>query len=421
MMRLAKKLLVFIVFSLALNSCSNKKESSKWIITQNGYYFYGLDYGDNSSYTWKGDSRSKVIDGEGILKRFYDNNKVDSAICNASYGVINKKDIKETPIGKFIGHTKNSIPDGFGVLISQKGDTISIGNFDEGVLDGFCSIYHHNSLIYRGNMSKGLYNGTGMRIKEGEVTFGEWDNGLLSESFTSKAGKEFAKIWSRITNNNTDHPQKTNQYASYIQGQDLFIDSLTVQTNKYIEMCVEKTIEDRTGGFVIQPFRMFWQSIFTNAFDRKRGWMNAFVEHGLSTQYIEEFINAKIQLYNNLNSNTQLGKVKIEPFSMDKIITEEVYNNIIDREFAAWTENFWFECILSIVLTLIFVILFGAISEKISILLSIITYIICGGLFLYSFFFSGNIEQEITNEVVSNYINCISSQEILSQITKQIQ
>ena len=106
---------------------------------------------------------------------------------------------------------------------------------------------------------------------------------------------------------------------------------------------------------------------------------------------------------------------------MDKIITEEVYNNIIDREFAAWTENFWFECILSIVLTLIFVILFGAISEKISILLSIITYIICGGLFLYSFFFSGNIEQEITNEVVSNYINCISSQEILSQITKQIQ
>lgn len=182
-------------------------------------------------------------------------------------------------------------------------------------------------------------------------------------------------------------------------------------------MCVEKTIEDRTGGIIIQPFRMFWQSIFTNAFDRKKGWMNAFVEHGLSTQYIEEFINAKIQLYNNLNFNTQLGKVKIEPFGMDKIITEEVYNNIIDREFAAWTENFWFECFLSIILTSIFVILFGTKSINLALCLSSIIF---GGLFLYSFFFSGNIEQEITNEVVSNYINCISSQEILPQITKQI-
>jgi hypothetical protein len=415
-----KRLPYVIAFVLAivllpmLTSCS--KEKKKWIKTEDGYYFYGKDFKEKSTYTWSGESRGVTIHGNGVLTRYYEDGRKNSQKIDAYYGVLNKNDYTPTPEGGFIGEVKDNEPKGFGVLISDNGNKAIIGKFDDGKPKGFCTIYENDELRYRGYMKDGKYNGLGLRIQDGNVTMGEWDEGVIAESFTSQAKEEAVRLKNRVFHEaNTPTDKSPDEGEVYLQGKEVFLDSLTQQLSAYMELCAQKTVDDRTNWLSIQPFRMFWQCLFTKKSKRIEGWMNSFEAHGLSKIHIEEFINAKIRQYNKLNPEDKLSLVKLGQLNPDDIITEPVFKNINDREYSGWGDNLWFDLLLAgLVWLIITAVTMGAFAptwpfcEAVGAAVSIIWFIIS--------FFNGDMESDIINGVIENYINFLSNSNIESQI-----
>lgn len=423
-----KQIILFFCWlcaSLALfTSCTNR-EKRGWIKTKEGYYVYGhLAKDESSIYSWDGETRGTVIHGKGKLTVYSDNgNYKNTAKINAFYGTINNKDWLETPEGKFIGNVEGNQANGFGVLVHD--DNVEIGEFKNGKLDGQAVLYVNNELRYRGEMQDGLYDGQGMELKDGNVRIGKWDDGILTESNTSLATEEVKRLWNRVTfqnekNQNTNSKEEATDYIQEMkfgQGKEIFCDSLATQLSNFIQTGVSKTLEDRTDWLSIQPFRMFWESIFTSRSKRIEGWMQALADHGLSYVDLEEIINAQIREYNKNNPSDKLNKVKLAPFSENQIIDDATFKNINDREVSGWGDNLWFELALATIIVIILGILtMGAalplwpISQGIACVVACIFFVIS--------LFNGSIEQDITNGLLQNYINYFESQDIMNQILR---
>lgn len=425
-----KHTIVFFVFLsmvlLVTTSCSKKERD--WIQTKEGYYFYGTIVKDKSIYSWNGETRGTVIHGKGDLTVYSgDGQYKNTAAINAYYGTISDKDWLETPEGKFIGEVKDNEPKGFGVLMN--GNTVSIGKFNKGKLNGEAVVYVDDELRYRGEMSDGQYNGHGMELDHGKVHIGKWEDGKLTESSLSIAGEEVKRLWNRITFQNEKNQQQsaadedTTQVENFVQGKEIFCDSLASQLSTFISSGVTKTIENRTNWLSLQPIRMFWQSFFTSKTKRMEGWMDALNNSGLSYIDLEEIINAQVSQYNKYNPEAQLHKVKLSPFTADQIIDNQTFKNIRDREISGWGDNLWFDIALSYLFYVpIFFILIcfdadelieeggpihflpGALATTVSIVFFIISL------------FNGNIEQDISNGILQNYINYFENQGIINQL-----
>lgn len=412
------KFALSLLVLVAIVSCSVDGERG-WIKTKEGYYFYGNIAGVEKTavYSWDGESRGVTIHGKGKLTVYSENGSyTHTDNVNAYYGTINKKDYKPTADGDFIGEVIENKPSGFGVLINE--NHVVIGDFEDGQVNGFCTIYDNDELRYRGETKNGSYDGLGVKFEEGVVTVGEWDEGVLAESFSSRAGKEVERLWNRVTLNNEANQQTADSEGNtnqFVQGQEVFYDSLSTQLADYMELCARKTVEEKTDWLSVQPFRMFWHCLFVSKSSRMDYWMKAFEENGLSSICVEEFINAKIRQYNKMNPTEKLGTVKISSADVSKVITDDVYDNINDREYAAWGDNLWFELLIAGIIWLILVIItMGAfipalpLCEGLAAVVAIVWFVIS--------FFSGDMEQDIVNGVITNYINHIGSLDLMSQI-----
>lgn len=404
------------IFVFSLFSCSDNNSKRGWIQTKEGYYIFGQKVDDESVYSWNGESRGIMIHGKGVLTVYSDNGKYkNSASIVAYYGTINNKDWLELPEGKYIGDVKENHPDGLGVLVHE--NYVEIGNFEEGKLNGECVQYVSDRLRYRGNMKDGEYSGQGMKIEEGNVYIGKWSGGKFTKSTMSLATNEIKRLWNRVTLNNEKNQNKAviannNQYTN---GREQFCDSLATQLSNFIQSEIEQTINDRTDWLSVQPFRMFWQSLFSSKGKRIEGWMNALNDHGLSNVDLEEFINAKVDQYNRLNPDDKINTVKLAKFGNDQIITDDVFENINDREVSGWGDNLWFELIVATSVWLILTVLsFGALVGLFP--LCEIIGVIASAVFFIISLFNWSIEQDIINGILQNYINYFSSQDIISQI-----
>ena len=302
------------------------------------------------------------------------------------------------------------------MLISDNGKDAVIGHFDEGKPCGFCTLYENDELRYRGYMDDGKYNGMGMKIQDGNVIMGDWDNGEIAQSFISQAKEEAGRLKDRVFHEANATQEQTSDVGDvYLNGKEVFLDSLTQQLANYMQICADKTVEDRTDWLSIQPFRMFWQCVFTKKSKRIESWMNAFEAHGLSKIHIEEFINAKIRQYNKLNPENKLSLVKLGQVHSDDIITDSVFKNINDREYSGWGDNLWFELLLACLVWLIITIItMGAfapswpICELVGAAVSIVWFIIS--------LFNGDMEADIINGIIDNYVNFLSNSNLEGQI-----
>lgn len=425
--KLFMSLFFSVLFCMSFISCSNKEDRG-WIKTIEGYYIYGKLLDQNAVYHWDGDTRGSMIHGKGKLTVFLENGKYkNTAIIDAYYGTINNKDWLETPEGKFVGVVEDNHPNGLGVLVHDS--CVEIGEFKEGHLDGKSVQYVNDGLRYRGEMSDGKYDGQGMKVENGNIYIGKWDDGLLTESSIALAGEEVKRLWNRVTFSNSKNQEddKTNSYNLYKQGRDVFCDSLATQLSNYIQSEIEQTVEDRTNWLSVQPIRMFWESIFTSREKRIEGWIKALEDHGLSNIDIEEFINAKVEQYNNLNPDDQLNKVKISSYKNNQIISESVFKNINDREVSGWGDNLWFEfflaCVASIIIVVVIIILSGGSLLMAALTIAIHTWglsLTIAAIVMVVFFiislFNWGIEQDIINGILQNYINYFSDQNIINQI-----
>lgn len=174
-----KKFATILVALLLFSSCSFSdsvnnsngrwQEQGHWKATESGGLFWQPeDPMLGGKYIWSGETREGLIHGPGSFR--YENLLTWEEVPNAIffYG-----------IGGYNGNKKNFAfgeknwdgeINGFGV--KGKNDTILIGTFMNGVLNGDASILYKDQPVYRGMFSNGRYNGEGTLYNEaGEIKY----------------------------------------------------------------------------------------------------------------------------------------------------------------------------------------------------------------------------------------------------------
>lgn len=173
-----RRVFLFIICTLLLSACNDKKS---WVETEEGLFFWGLKESGHT-YSWDGDATGPLIQGKGRLVVYGDNHiPVKETVEKASCGLIDQSSsFVNMPYGFYLGDMSgDSIPDGTGVLISDK-EKISYGHFSNGLLDGKKNmIYILDYLQYKGGMKEGKYDGEGLFFDRKHVLryAGRWKAG----------------------------------------------------------------------------------------------------------------------------------------------------------------------------------------------------------------------------------------------------
>lgn len=191
-----------------------------------------------------------------------------------------------------------------------------------------------------------------------------------------------------------------------------FIETLSADLKIYIEQNVYSIYKCRTDYWSLQPFRMFWQSAFVADEARRDGWESAFQNSPLSYKGLDEFINLQIDNFNKTTTNDKLNHVHLQAYSGSSIINEQTYDLIKNNEFDNWISNVWLVTLWGMFLFCI-VLLAGQFQIYVTLvagctLEALISLIIN--------FFSEDISLTIINNITSNYLHYINSQNIMAQM-----
>ena len=90
---------------------------------------------------------------------------------------------------------------------------------------------------------------------------------------------------------------------------------------EYIQLNVNKTIDDRMDPFSFHSMRMVKDAFWTDSITRYKEWDAAFKANGLSSDSIEKYINDRIAIYNK-SYNANFKKVRLN----------SIENNFIDPQ-----------------------------------------------------------------------------------------
>jgi hypothetical protein len=273
--------------------------------------------------------------------------------------------------------------------------------------------YNNNSLVYRGEFEDNLYNGFGALFKDGEMIADNWKNGNVYHGYITEKTETISRLWNRFVGNDDDNGDKSSLYMTSEEFSQLkkeeFQQYLNLKLEIYIEDKINKVIENRTSFFSFQPFRMFWQSLFSTRIDRTNSWFVAFEQNGLSKVDLEFFINSYVNKYNKENINrVHLDNIFLNRLESSSIITDKSFNLLQDMELAGWSENFWFDALLTYIIVFIITSIIGIFAIPFFIPLKaldvIISAIVCIFVIILSFVLN-NIKPDFLNDICLNYLN----------------
>lgn len=456
--------LFVVILIFIIPSCSDKK-GKEWILTENGYYFWGLKSTDDAIYQWDGDSIYNLAHGKGNLKVIQDNGTyTNTASIKLNYGAINKSDWKHTANGVFLGEMKENRPTGFGVLKME--DNTYIGIFKDGVLDGGevtilindTLLYHgayskgqyhgdgvlydkHNKtqyigefknglyhgfgkllsdgdLVYIGNWKNGQYHGEGILYKDGNAIKGDWSKGLFQKPLVDRTIEQIADQWNSLRGKDITDRKSPIETLKVMEAEAFVIDSLTAFVSRIAREKIQNNVEDRFGITSIP--RILWQKIFSDNVDRMDYAQEAFLKE-ISPEEMKGMINEKIRFHNENSSGSKIKSVEFSAIDRHEIVTESVFRLIQTRETMEYTDLF-----LGIIIDLIIGLILGYIigflvtlfhlggvgrwpGAIIGAIIGIIVAIVTIGKA------EAKLEEDITQQVIENFMNYINKQDIINQ------
>ena len=407
-----RKILVLLFVVFLVTSCSNEQQK-EWVTTREGYKFWGYKHSKDAIYSWKGDTKGELIHNEGILEK-YEQGRVYKMRINAQWGSTTEKDWREIPTGKYLGFYDEK-PEGFGVLKIY--DITSIGEFKKGELKGDILRFKGDNLLYRGAFKNGNYNGEGVLYEKGEIMAGEFEDGLLKTGIFEGIGNETSRLWNRVWGNKEEKKEKKEYYN--LDRQE-FISFIAEETEKYLQGFVEKTINERTDFWSWQPFRMFWQPIFTSRNNRINGWIEALQRNGVGIIDIEAFINIYITDYNENNIyGNYINPIKLKNCKSTDILDKETFDYINDLEVSKWEENFWFDFIIVWLVSFVIGFIIGFLFPpffSILIYVDTVVAVLASIVGIVLSIFSDDIVKDIVTNIVNNYSKVLEIQDAFGQM-----
>lgn len=450
---------LFMCILTMISACDSKREK-EWIMTENGFLFWGVKSSDDAVYFWDGDSIFNLAHGKGKLKVVEDNGEyTNTQNIKLNFGSIRKQDWKHTVNGLFLGQMKENKPEGFGVLKTDS--IISIGEFDEGVLSegvvtilhndiihyhgdysnsqyhgygilydkkgriqyiggfkeglyhGYGKLFNDSCLVYVGNWKKGLYHGEGILYQKGVAIKGDWSKGVIQESFVNRTLEQVADQWNSLLGRDISTKKQNMGIVTMTNAESFVMDSLTSFISNTVREKLKENVEDRFG--VANLPRMLWQKCFTNNVNRMEYSQEAFLQN-LTSEEIEGMVNEKIRYYNENAYDVTLKTVSFTEIEKHEIVTETVFKLIQARETMEYTD-----LLLGIIIDAIIAAIIGFVGGFI-----IIRNGIIGSVFglvigiIFGICTTGKaetkLEEEISQQVIENYMNYINRQDIINKI-----
>lgn len=175
--------LLYILFFISLmTSCSVNNSNSGWVTTDDAISIWLSDCDTTKTYSWTGQIFDNVAHGKGKVILPNPEGVIETRDVNAFYGAIDDTEIVSLDDGgKYVGNIIDDKMSGYGVL--EKGSDVYIGEFQDGMPNGFLKLYKNNKLYYKGYWKAGAFNGEGTLYKEdGTVKSGTWENNKLIQT-----------------------------------------------------------------------------------------------------------------------------------------------------------------------------------------------------------------------------------------------
>lgn len=310
------------------------------------------------------------------------------------------------------GELKNGIANGKGVSYESNGSLKYTGTWKNGKYNGTGTLYRGKVVIYSGGWKDGQYDGDGVIYKNGEAHKGNWTRGHENVSI----GQQISNVWNIVTNN-SDKQSELQQSGIY-DDVDVFVDSLSIQFARMIKDKVRENVEDRFGIFDALV-RLPFQSIFVSQATRMDYAEDAMTKN-LTSEDLQNWVNGKVDDYNkHADKKSQIKMITLEPFKQHEIVTESVFQKILNRENLENADNI-IDLVISGVIWLV-LFLIGLFWIKIEIQSGCLFQIIQSLVIMVILFFLIDIhmptlEEQITDGIIQNYTEYLNNQNLAKQL-----
>lgn len=324
------------------------------------------------------------------------------------------------------GYYKRNLRHGLGKLYSKDG-LIYDGEWKKGLRQGEGTEYNGRGLIiYEGEWKNDLYNGKGRLYTNGQCVDGKWEDGRLVKSISSSVFSQIArstKQWFGTDSLGTCLGNSPD-YMTVTDSQIEFITQLQSELNDYLSQELEGRIENRFGFWNL--LRMVFQPWFSSDIKRAKYAERYFCKN-LQSSDIQQWINNKIEYYNQNTSGELLHYVNIHDLQFGDIVDTNTAIKIFDREAMETTDvlvGILVDIVLCVIIAFILGLIIGLFVPELipyAFIIDIVMGLIALGVGVYLSIFrtttlSLELEYQIRQLMVDNYIQFLDANAIISQM-----
>ncbi len=394
------------------------------------------------SVLYNGFCEKYLITGTGVLPLFsgtYKKGKVHGLAKYYENGVICfegnfRKGMRkglgqkyENGVLVYEGNFSKNLKDGYGKAY-KNGRLWYEGQWNNGKREGKGKLYNESGLlVYDGHWDEDLYDGKGKLYENGVCIEGKWEEGLLSKSISTSTFKQMVhatKIWFNDTLDTQNI--ETQEPISLADNQVEFVEQLQTDIETMARKNFSERLDKRFGFWNL--FRMLCQPWFSSDVSRARHAQKYFCKH-IGAEDIQQLINTKVDYYNqNVPEDKKMHYVKIEMIPDGTIVDTNTALKIFDREAIETTDTLagiFIDIVICLVIAFVIGFILGFfVSEEFipyAGIIDIILGIIAFGVGIYISFFKTSaicieLEEQILDMLVNNYMQFIESQNIIIQM-----
>lgn len=326
----------------------------------------------------------------------------------------------------FDGYYKKGVRNGFGKQY-ENNHLLYAGGWKNGQRHGTGKLYNEKGLtIYDGEWANGVFDGKGILYENGQRIEGKWEEGQLVKSISKSVFSEISHSTKRWLGNDTviSKADSLPNNISIADSQIGFIEQLQDDLDSYLTEEIEKRVEHRFGFW--HMLRMILQPWIRSDVKRAKFAEKYFCKN-LDHKDIQQFINNKIEYYNQNASNQKLNYVKLNKIETGSIVDSNVALKIFERE-ALETTDVLAGIVVDIVVCVVIAFLIGFIVGLLVpslipylFIVDIILTVIAFGIGIYLSIFktstiSIELEEQIRTLLIDNYIQYLDINDVIPQI-----
>lgn len=326
------------------------------------------------------------------------------------------------------GEWKEDLYDGEGKLYNAQGMLVYDGEFENGLYDGKGKLYNESGfLVYDGNWSRGVYDGKGKLYENGVCTEGKWDEGQLTKSISTSTFEQIGhatKMWFHSDSVVSDSIEEV-ETIPMADNQIEFVEQLQSDIETQLQEEFSKRVDKRFGFWHL--LRMWGQPWLRSDVKRARFAQEYFCKK-VNAKEMQQFINAKIDFYNkNVSAEEKMNYIHLDEIPNGAIVDTDTALKVFDREALETTDtlvgivvDILICCVLAFIIGFIIGFFFPP-AIPYAFIIDIVMAIIAFGIGLYLSVFRTSaicieLESQITEMLVNNYMQFIDSQNIIMQM-----